>query len=422
MIILAFLKKWFSENNYTLHSLDELSEKTKLPPEIIKDIAKKYNLLKFTTNVPLNNYTDNTEKYKPIVTRLKYLDSLPKPKQKSKEWHAIRKSLISATAGAAVLNQDGFKKPFEILLDKCEKGKPFNGNIHTYRGNKYENAMCMVHSFLNDVKTNEYSVIRHQKYPHIGASPDGICSKYCLSSDLFNKKVGTMVEIKCPMKIKNDVPHHYWCQVQLQLEVCDLEKCDFIQGEITEYENWKQFYDDSDEDRFWISKEFNNFKGCVIQVMTQQQKLEKDGYISSKHIYPPKLDMDDMEYLSWIFENRNKVYNIDDEDYYFDKVIYWKMEKYKLIEVLRDRVWFNKSIGIFTQFWDYVLFYRDNPQLLDEVIEYSPNKKQHAIFNLIHRQYTSKNVDSKWNSPLYTDEIEVNENIKIINKNLFVKK
>ena len=42
---------------------------------------------------------------------------------------------------------------------------------------------------------------------------------------------GLLIEIKCPLtrKIEAKVPKHYLPQVQLQLEITDLEECDFIQ-------------------------------------------------------------------------------------------------------------------------------------------------------------------------------------------------
>ena len=68
-------------------------------------------------------------------------------------------------------------------------------------------------------------LIIHNQYKHIGASPDGI-------SDL-----GIMLEIKCPFKRKIDgaIPEQYWMQIQGQLEVCDLEECDYLECKLWEY-------------------------------------------------------------------------------------------------------------------------------------------------------------------------------------------
>ena len=60
----------------------------------------------------------------------------------------------------------------------------------------------------------------------------------------FSDMVGRMLEIKCPLtrKIKTSgevdgeiCPHYYYCQVQQQLECCDLEYCDFWQCSLQEF-------------------------------------------------------------------------------------------------------------------------------------------------------------------------------------------
>ena len=89
-----------------------------------------------------------------------------------------------------------------------------------------------------NVSTSEFGLIGHPKYSFLGASPDRICNHYKLDGIHKSKYVGRMLEIKCPLvrKIKmsgpivdNICPIYYWIQVQLQLECCDLEECDFWQ-------------------------------------------------------------------------------------------------------------------------------------------------------------------------------------------------
>ena len=79
------------------------------------------------------------------------------------------------------------------------------------------------------------------KFPHLGASPDGLISCDCCGEDL--------IEIKCPYKHRDKHPHEvqdsqfclqdedgrkclnnrhaYYYKVQGQLGVCELEYCDF---------------------------------------------------------------------------------------------------------------------------------------------------------------------------------------------------
>ena len=86
-------------------------------------------------------------------------------------------------------------------------------------GVKYEEVAVMIYEQRNSMKVFEYGCIPHPVYDFIGASPDGITDS------------GIMLEIKCPSsrKITGVIPSYYWCQVQTQLEVCELDRCDFLE-------------------------------------------------------------------------------------------------------------------------------------------------------------------------------------------------
>ena len=63
-----------------------------------------------------------------------------------------------------------------------------------------------------------------------------------------------MLEIKCPKSrpITGIIPPVYFGQVQGQLEVCDLEYCDFLECELREYNNQKEFFEDVDENNYLL--------------------------------------------------------------------------------------------------------------------------------------------------------------------------
>ena len=46
-----------------------------------------------------------------------------------------------------------------------------------------------------NVKVDEYGLLQHDKYPFIGASPDGICDKTTLDGNKLTKLVGRLLEI-----------------------------------------------------------------------------------------------------------------------------------------------------------------------------------------------------------------------------------
>lgn len=126
---------------------------------------------------------------------------------------------------------------------------------------------------------------------------------------------GKLLEIKCVWnrKVTQEIPLYYWMQVQIQLEVCDLEECDLFQCKFTEYKNKTEY----------LSDKFATWKGII----------------------------DNSE----------------------NKPIYWKLEKYSLNTIYRNREWFKNGIPILYKFWKDIIKYRriGYEKLLSDIKHYS---------------------------------------------------
>lgn len=103
----------------------------------------------------------------------------------------------------------------------------------------------------------EVGLVVHPELKWLGASPDGVTN------------TGRLIEIKCPYKrkpIPTEVPHHYWPQIQVQLECTNLDSCYFVQWQpahlaidneevfsITVVERDRQWFKDNVDDlkSFW---------------------------------------------------------------------------------------------------------------------------------------------------------------------------
>jgi putative phage-type endonuclease len=125
--------------------------------------------------------------------------------------------------------------PYETREDYIlKKASSFYGEysykdtVYTMWGKKYEDAASRLYCKLYNVKLHEFGLVPHAKIKWLAASPDGITED------------GIMLEIKCPKSRKIDttsIPLYYWIQVQIQLEVCNLEHCDFIECELEEFKD-----------------------------------------------------------------------------------------------------------------------------------------------------------------------------------------
>ena len=160
--------------------------------------------------------------------RVQHLLKVPTIPQRTAEWYEARKTRITASEVAGILDI----KPFasfagsprtEVLLRKAFPDDPeyrFSGNKFTEHGVKYEDEARDIYEDLTNKKVLEFGLTLHETINYLGASPDGITTD------------GVLIEIKCPLSRviqPGNIPHHYWPQIQFSLEVFDLEECHFVQ-------------------------------------------------------------------------------------------------------------------------------------------------------------------------------------------------
>ena len=362
-----------------------------IKPNYIIEAYDNCNIPHFLTTEERDNYYDYymyniqvPQEYKKVWDRYNYLANIPQPVQRSPEWFSMRNDMITASSGACVLGENKYEKPDKVLLEKIGHGEKFGENKFVHHGKKYEKIATMIYEHIYNIKVGEFGLIPHQesettsKISYLGASPDGICTNSTLDGN-FSNMVGTMLEIKCPYSREIQTqgvedgeicPHYYWIQVQLQLECCDLERCDFWQCNIKEYNNFEEIdndfsntYTENQNENILFS---NNLKrGMILQFLPKNHVLDKYEKLEwfSKYIYPSHLDMTLDDYNKWVkymINNYQKHYPELVDKYYFDKVLYWKLESSHNLIIMRDKEWFNINFPKFKDFWSKVELYRNN--------------------------------------------------------------
>jgi predicted phage-related endonuclease len=113
-----------------------------------------------------------------------------------------------------------------------------NVNSPLHWGQKFEPLSVLIYERDYNTKVEDFGCIQHPKYNFIGASPDGIVT------DKKSQKFGKMLEIKnvVSREITGIPKKEYWVQMQLQMEVCDLDECDFLETKFIEYPDTVAFY------------------------------------------------------------------------------------------------------------------------------------------------------------------------------------
>jgi putative phage-type endonuclease len=370
----------------TFDDINKINEKYELSDKPLK-IVQIINTQPVTNDFFLNEQKDDILDEKCIKRReqLRYLKSIISPEQKSAEWYILRRERITASDGGTIIGWNKYNSPYECLFKKIEE-PPFCGNENVFHGNKYEDIASLLYQDRMNVKLSNFGLLPHPTCKFLGASPDVIIDEYKLDGIHKTNLVGRMIEIKCPSKRKiitsgeifDQCPKYYWVQVQLQLECCDLDECDFVQCEISEYSSWDEFLDDTHPTESYKSEIFGFEKGCVIQILPKSVKKDINEktynqivYDNAKHIYPPTIYMSPFQYLQWIEQIKKDIETKPEYiDKYFDKVCYWRLENMGCCLIKRDYDWYNKYYLEYEKFWNNVLFFRHNKDKFELLKKY----------------------------------------------------
>lgn len=389
----------------------------------INDVDKVYNIIDDTIewyftmiNVPRSydwTYILKKVNKEYVEERLKYLENVYQPEQKSEEWYNYRNNLITASDAYCAFGSEAvknsliyqkcnayvdakFKKQTDEVINnnyyvlnkagvngclfefsddsgdetnvvvddkECDKEIKtetktvcYNGlakeeknvvmpvfvntNSTLHWGNKYEPISVMIYEDMFNTKVGLFGCIKHEKYNFLGASPDGI------NVDKENERYGRMLEIKNIVNREiNGVPKkEYWVQMQMQMETCELDECDFLETKFYQCENEKEYEELEDDERF-----DKNYKGLILWF----SKETTEPY----YVYVPleytkngtKKSKEELE--EWI--NKKKEEELKNNNR-FVCVLYWKLEKLSCVLVPRNKKWFNAAVKKLSTLWNTI--------------------------------------------------------------------
>ena len=142
--------------------------------------------------------------------------------QGNSQWLLLRKSIPTATDFSHMITHGNFiKNKFRERIE----------NEDMKKGTLLEPISKRIFEKIRNVPVNDCGLIKH-KTLNIGASPDG----WIHMKNDKNQYVETpiLIEIKNPQRraISNLIPYNYWCQMQFQMFVCDLNKAVYFETSI----------------------------------------------------------------------------------------------------------------------------------------------------------------------------------------------
>jgi putative phage-type endonuclease len=300
---------------------------------------------------------DKQERYI-IEKKIKSLREIPQPVQRTPEWYQFRWNLITASnAWKAFESQNTIN---QLIYEKCQPLKDFtldpideeikmvNTNTTLHWGQKYEPLSVMIYEHLYNSKVEDFGCIQHPVYKFIGASPDGIIIK----SD--TGRYGRMLEIKNIVNREiNGIPKkEYWVQMQLQMEVCDLNECDFLETKFTEYPDYQSYRNDSTVSSFngeefnsYVTTKDGNYKGIIVHFHTSK---------GTPHYEYMPLNLWTPDDISNWEDSIVQKYESEPYRYTFLKFIYWKLDKISCVLVLRNKEWFKNNVEQLEKVWKII--------------------------------------------------------------------
>ena len=303
---------------------------------------------------PLRSYSSTFIRIKPNIEKMKekikYLKSIPQPIQKTVEWYNFRWTCLTASNIWKTFISDSTRN--QLIYEKCQpidvdKFSHVSIESPMHWGNKYEPLSILLYERKYKTTISDFGCIPHKTIPFLAASPDGINTLE--TSDRF----GRMIEVKNIVNRDIDgIPKmEYWVQMQLQMEVCNLNECDFLETRFTEYDSFDAFEEDTytgDSDHLppsYIHTKDGSNKGVIIMYFTD----------AKPHYEYAPLNLTKHGFEKWEEENLRKHSHMT-----WVKNIYWKLDELSCVLVLRNKLWFEYALPQLKKLWETIELERIN--------------------------------------------------------------
>jgi hypothetical protein len=323
----VFQKNWFAEN-YSLF-WDSLQEtewsetKKKKAKHVFHLVTDAYTLFLKEAENP----TWQTSSLEERASRIDFLKKSPQIEQRSEEWYSHFAKCLTASEFSSLFGSA--RKRNELILAKSNPRREDRGSIRLACptdemtpfgwGIRFEPVVKQILEYKDSCKVFDLGRITHPNNPKLAASPDGI-----IESSPHKHQVGRLIEIKCPYtrQIGFEIPFDYWVQMQIQMEVTNIDECEYIEVELESAR----------------PNRVTDLSGCSIQgtLYLLKQIVKEDEPFEYKYLYgeigssiPPSVP----------------------DGYEIQETIPWGMRKWHRKVVHRDRAWYISTKSWQDLFW-----------------------------------------------------------------------
>lgn len=304
--------------------------------QFVKEALQTY----FIYICPKRSYRTISIKILPNIANIKekisYLSNIPQPAQRTEEWYTFRHNYLTASSIWKAFSTEGNRN--QLIYSKClplDTGKYSKINLESplHWGQKYEDVSLEWYQLTYNTKVSDFGCIPHPDIPYVAASPDGI------NTDETSDRYGRMVEVKNIVNrdITGIPKEEYWIQMQIQLDVCNLNECDFLETRFTEYEDIEEFKHDG-----------NSFTGTADAKQKGIMTLFFDNDGLPVYEYAP-LNITEELFAIW----NDGMMQKHAKDTWL-KHIYWKLDEVSVVLVVKNKPWLNVAKPILKDIWDII--------------------------------------------------------------------
>jgi hypothetical protein len=324
----------YSDTLLSLQGVLDQAEFESLPKK------KAYRVCEFVHNVfeQFLEHAVNPEWRKKSIeekkTQIEALCSRPQVAQRTDEWYKQTANVLtasefsnlfgSARQRANLISSKVNYVPKDYLPQLAFPSSEINALTW---GIRFEPVVKQMMETKWSAKIHDLGRLVHQTDSHLAASPDGL-----IVETPHKDRLGRLVEIKCPYsrKVGGDIPFEYWVQMQIQMEVADVDECEYMEVEITSTRPTQANP---------VDLSGCQYKGTILLWQGET------GYDYEYTEYPCR-------------ESPTR------EGYDLVEIIPWGIQKYHHKTVQRDRMWFQSTEPWRASFWEDVERSRTGKDLL----------------------------------------------------------
>lgn len=236
---ILIIDQWLTvpEDNYQLNEWKDLAEQftesyefTKKQRECIDLIIQCY-YAQFQAKIKKELVSMDQDV--PSTEQLDELLHRNQTEQRTAEWYKQMSEIISASelgdlfgsararAQMVISKTVPYQPRTNYLAVPTSSMTPFDWGI------RFEPVVKQIYEYRYGVEIKELGRLRHPTDPRCSASPDGL-----IYSCPEGRRKGQLIEIKCPVSrvVDGTISKTYYAQMQLQLQVTGLKKCNFVEA------------------------------------------------------------------------------------------------------------------------------------------------------------------------------------------------